>query len=210
VAGFSWFIIVYFMHQGDPGAAGTWPAWFGTVSALSTCFLVIPIITYISQKIGKKNTFLVSQAVSIVGYALFWWCFQPGNPLMMFVPLPLFAFGIGGLFTLMMSMTADVCDLDELSTGSRREGTFAAIYWWMVKFGFAVAGLMSGLILKFVGFDQNLAVQTPHALAGLRLAYIIVPTAGTLLAMIVMLRYDLSEQKAHEIRRELEVRRGVS
>jgi GPH family glycoside/pentoside/hexuronide:cation symporter len=129
---------------------------------------------------------------------------------MMFVPLPLFAFGIGGLFTLMMSMTADVCDLDELSTGSRREGTFAAIYWWMVKFGFAVAGLMSGLILKFVGFDQNLAVQTPHALAGLRLAYIIVPTAGTLLAMIVMLRYDLSEQKAHEIRRELEVRRGVS
>lgn len=207
VAGFSWFIIVYFMHQGDPGAAGTWPAWFGTVSALSTCFLVIPIITFISQKIGKKNTFLVSQAISIVGYALFWWCFQPGNPLMMFLPLPLFAFGIGGLFTLMMSMTADVCDLDELSTGSRREGTFAAIYWWMVKFGFAIAGLMSGLILKFVGFDQNLSAQSPEALVGLRLAYIIVPTAGTVLAMIVMMRYDLSEQKAHEIRRELEVRR---
>ena len=39
----------------------------------------------------------------------------------------------------MMSMTADVCDLDELATGKRREGIFGAIYWWMVKLGFAVA-----------------------------------------------------------------------
>jgi GPH family glycoside/pentoside/hexuronide:cation symporter len=40
----------------------------------------------------------------------------------------------------MMSMTADVCDLDELKSGLRREGIFGAIYWWMVKFGFAIAG----------------------------------------------------------------------
>tara|TARA_B100000809_G_C15078152_1_gene508639 strand:- start:590 stop:745 length:156 start_codon:yes stop_codon:yes gene_type:complete len=36
----------------------------------------------------------------------------------MLVPLPLFAFGIGGLFTIMMSMTADICDLDELETNN--------------------------------------------------------------------------------------------
>jgi GPH family glycoside/pentoside/hexuronide:cation symporter len=209
VAGFSWFIIVYYMNQGDPGIAGTWPAWFGTLSALSTCFLVIPIVTFMSQKIGKKNTFLVSQSISILGYSMFWWCFQPDNPLMMFLPLPLFAFGIGGLFTLMMSMTADVCDLDELNTGARREGTFAAIYWWMVKFGFAIAGLMSGLILKLVGFDQDVAIQTPEALEGLRLAYILVPAAGTLIAMAVMKSYDVTEEKAHEIRLQLEARRGA-
>ncbi|NNM21685.1 MAG: MFS transporter [Gammaproteobacteria bacterium] len=208
VAGFSWFIIVYYMNNGDAAVAGTWPAWFGTLSALSTCFLVIPIVTWLAQRIGKKNTFLFSQAVSILGYAMFWWCFQPERPLLMFLPLPLFAFGIGGLFTLMMSMTADVCDLDELRTGSRREGTFAAIYWWMVKFGLAVAGLLSGLILNLVGFDQDVAAQTPSALAGLRLAYIIVPTTGTVLAILIMLGYDLSEQRAHEIREQLEARRG--
>lgn len=68
---------------------------------------------------------------------------------------------------------------------------------------------MSGLILKFVGFDQDVAVQTPEALVGLRLAYIIVPAAGTLLAMAVMKQYDLSEEKSHEIRQELEARRGA-
>lgn len=209
IAGFSWFIIVYYMNNGDPVAAGTWPAWFGTSSALCTCFLVIPVITLISQRIGKKRTFLLSQAISIIGYSMFGWCFQPDQPLLMFLPLPLFAFGIGGLFTLMMSMTADVCDLDELNTGARREGTFAAIYWWMVKFGFAIAGLLSGVILKFVGFDQDVAIQTQESLIGLKLAYILIPVIGTSFAMVVMKDYDLTEQRAKDIRLELESRKGV-
>ena len=204
VAGFSWFIIVYYMNNGDPGEAGAWPTWFGTASALATCFLVIPVVTLLSQWIGKKSAFIVSQGISILGYAMFWWCFQPENPYLMFIPLPFFAFGIGGLFTLMMSMTADVCDLDELNFGVRREGVFAAIYWWMVKFGFAVAGLCTGLILNFVGFDQDVAEQTPQALAGLRLAYILVPISGTIIAMLVMLGYDVSEERAKEIRQQLE------
>ncbi len=49
-------------------------------------------------------------------------------------------------------MTSDVIDLDELNTGKRREGVFGAIYWWMVKFGFAIAGLLTGAIMTLVGF----------------------------------------------------------
>lgn len=207
VAGMSWFIIVYYMHKGDTGAAGTWPAWFGTASALATCFLVIPVVTVLSQRLGKRAAFLISQGISLVGYACFWWCFDPGHPWKMFLPLPLFAFGIGGLFTIMMSMTADICDLDELHTGARREGVFGAVYWWMVKFGFAIAGLGSGLIMKAVGFDQSVTEQTPAALTGLRLAYILVPVAGTLIAMACMWRYDIDEARAREIRAAIAARR---
>ena len=209
VAGFSFFIIVYYIFNGDAAVAGTWPAWFGSLGALSTSFLVIPIITFLSQRLGKKNTFLLSQSVSLLGYISFWWCFNPDNPYLMLLPLPLFAFGIGSLFTMMMSMTADVCDLNELNTGIRREGVFGAIYWWMVKFGFAIAGLFSGLILTLVGFDQNITEQLPETLEGLKLAYIIVPMSGTLIAIAIMAKYDLSEQKAHEIRQQLEARRGA-
>ncbi len=125
----------------------------------------------------------------------------------MFVPLPLFAFGIGSLFTMMMSMTADVCDLHELNTGNRSEGVFGAIYWWMVKFGFAIAGLLQGLILTIIGFDPSVATQTPEALDGLKLAYILVPIIGTVAAIAIMSNYDLSEQKSHDIRLQLEARR---
>jgi GPH family glycoside/pentoside/hexuronide:cation symporter len=207
VAAFSWFIVVYYMNGGDTTAAGVWPTLFGSIGALCTCFLVIPIVTHCAQKYGKKVTFLYTQTVSLVGYSLFWWGFSPENPWMMFIPLPLFAFGIGGLFTIMMSMTADICDMDELETGQRREGTFGAIYWWMVKFGAAVAGGASGLILSLIGFDQSVAVQSDETLQLLRLTYIIVPSIGTLVAILVMRNYNLDEQRANEIRVQLDARR---
>ncbi|RZV41499.1 MAG: MFS transporter, partial [Acidimicrobiales bacterium] len=164
--------------------------------------------TFLSMKLGKKNTFLLTQAISIIGYVLFWWFFQPGNPILMLVPIPFYAFGIGGLFTLMMSMTADVCDLDELNTGARREGTFGALYWLMVKFGVAIAGALSGLIMWGTGFDASATTQIASAMDGMRIAYSVVPIAGALLAMWIMWDYDVTEARADEIRGQLDERRA--
>ncbi len=209
VASFSYFIIVFYMFNGDYGLAGNWPAWFSTVSAFITAFLVIPVISWMANKYGKRKAFIYSTAISIVGYLLKWWGFSPGNPWLIFMPLPLMAFGIGGLFTLMMSMTADVCDLDELENGMpRKEGTFGAIYWWMVKLGQAIALVLGGLVLKVVGFDQNAAVQTVETLTRLRIADIIVPAFTAGLAVWVMWGYTLTEERARQIKAELVERRG--
>jgi len=209
VASFSYFIIVFYLFNGDYGAAGSWPAWFSTVSAIVTAFLVIPIIAWISDKMGKRKAFIISTAISIVGYLLKWWGFNPDNPWLMFMPIPLMVFGIGGLFMLMMSMTADVCDLDELENGMpRKEGTFGAIYWWMVKLGQGLALVLGGLVLKLVGFDQNAAVQSTETLTNLRIADIVIPAVTAGIAMIIMWRYSLSEAKAKEIKAELVRRRG--
>ena len=208
IAQFAFFIIIFYLFNGDTIAAGQWPAWFGTISAVATAFLVIPFITFISERIGKKNAFIMSTVISIVGYALKWWTFTPDNPFLMFLPLPLISFGIGGLFTLMMSMTADVCDLDELNNGTRREGTFGAVYWWMVKLGTAIALLTSGAVLNLAGFDKNATVQTVETLTNLRLADIIIPVITGLMAIVIMWKYDVTEQKAHEIREALIARRG--
>lgn len=209
VASFSYFIIVFYMFKGDYGLAGNWPAWFSTVSAILTAFLVIPIISAIANRFGKRKAFLISTFISIVGYALKWWGFNPETPWLIFMPIPLMAFGIGGLFTLMMSMTADVCDLDELNNGMpRKEGTFGAIYWWMVKLGQALALVLGGLVLKLVGFDQNATLQAAETLTKLRIADIVIPATTALLAIVVMWKYDLTEKRAREIKDELVARRG--
>lgn len=209
VASFSYFIIVFYMFKGDYGLAGNWPAWFSTVSAMATAFLIIPIITWMASRWGKRKAFVISTAISIVGYGLKWWGFNPDNPFLLFMPIPFMAFGIGGLFTLMMSMTADVCDLDELDNGMpRKEGTFGAIYWWMVKLGQALALVMGGAVLKFVGFDPGLAQQTADTIINLRLADIIIPAVTAGLAIAVMWSYNLTEERAREIKAELESRRG--
>jgi len=209
VASFSYFIIVFYMFNGMYEAAGTWPAWFSTISAMSTAILIIPIVTRLSTKLGKRKAFIISTLISIVGYALKWWGFNPANPWMIFIPIPFMVFGIGGLFTLMMSMTADVCDLDELNNGMpRKEGTFGAIYWWMVKLGQGLAMVLGGLVLKLVGFDQNSAIQTTETLTNLRIADILIPATTAAIAIWVMWNYDLTEQKSNEISKELVRRRG--
>ena len=209
IASFSFFIVVYHLFNGNTGAAGIWPTLFGCVGALVTTFLVIPIVAKMSKKMGKKNAFIISQSISIIGYIMLWFLFIPGKPYMFIFALPFFSFGIGSLFTLMMSMTADVIDLDELNTGKRREGVFGAIYWWMVKFGFAIAGLLSGAIMTAVGFDSNLVTQPDGAITGLRIFYSGLPILGTLIAIYVMRDYDVTEERAGEIRTELDKRKTI-
>jgi len=253
VASFSFFIIVFYIYNGDYGLAGTWPAWFASLTALVTAFMVIPIISRISNKWGKRKAFIISTVISIVGYVLKWWGFDnslnsqfnetgfgkglnsfvasifdaidpfldsigmswfsmdtaQGGPWLMFLPIPLMAFGLGGLFTLMMSMTADVCDLDELENGMpRKEGTYGAIYWWMVKLGQAIALVLGGAILTLVGFDEGAVSQTTETMTRLRIADIVIPAITAALAIWVMYKYSLSEKRAREIKAELEARRG--
>jgi GPH family glycoside/pentoside/hexuronide:cation symporter len=209
IAAFSFFIIVYYLFNGDAGAAGVWPTLHGSVGAICTSFLVIPILSKMAQRIGKKNTFLISQGISVIGYILFWFLFIPGKPYMFLFALPFFSFGIGGLFTLMMSMTADVCDLEELENGlPRKEASFGAIYWWMVKLGTAIAGLFSGIILYYVGFIAGAETQTDGAMDGLRFFYSAIPILGTLGAIYVMKDYDIDEQRAEEIKGQLLQRNG--
>ena len=201
IAGFTFFIIVHYLFGGNTKEVGVWPALHGCVGALITTFLVIPAVAAMAKKIGKKKAFIVSQSISIVGYVLFWFLFVPGKPYLFLFALPFHSFGIGGLFTLMMSMTADVCDLDELNSGRRREGIIGAVYWWMVKFGTAFAGLLTGLIMNFTGFDADNVTES--ALTGLRIAYTLLPIAGVVGAVLIMWKYDLTEERADGIRRKL-------
>ena len=56
VASFSFFIIVFYIYNGDYGLASTWPAWFASLTALVTAFMVIPIISSIANKWGKRKS----------------------------------------------------------------------------------------------------------------------------------------------------------
>ncbi len=120
--------------------------------------------------------------------------------------LPFHSFGIGSLFTIMMSMTADICDLDELENGERREGLLGAVYWWMVKLGFGVAALLSGFILWLVGFDPEQVTES--ATTGMRLFYTFLPICGVVFAILIMKNYDITEERANEIKKELEIRKS--
>ena len=125
------------------------------------------------------------------------------------LPAPLMAFSLGGLFTLMPSMIADVVDTDELKTHERREGMYGSIFWFMVKLGLSAALAGGGYLLNATGFDVELAGnQAAKTIIQLRLFDAGVPVITSGLAIWAVARFPITEAKAHEVRQELERRRG--
>ncbi|MCK4881414.1 MAG: MFS transporter, partial [Candidatus Omnitrophica bacterium] len=122
---------------------------------------------------------------------------------------PFIVFGLGSLFTIILSMVADVCDQDELETGERREGMFSAVYWWMVKLGMALASLIGGILLVKTGFRQEVGIAQPvDTLFWMRVFDVLIPIVTSVIAIFIIMTIDDSEEKAHEVRRQLEERRG--
>jgi GPH family glycoside/pentoside/hexuronide:cation symporter len=205
---FSIYVMIYYLFGGDDEAAGKLLGWFGMLTSIATLG-VIPLTGWIATRVGKRKTFLMTISLSLLGYTVKWFGYNPAHPYYLLLAAPLVAFGTGSLFTLMGAMISDVCDYDELTTHERREGVFGAIYWWMVKIGMALAGLLTGVMLQQSGFDVDLAgEQSPSTLYRLRVFDVGVPLITSAAAILIMWGYQLTEQKMHEVRTQLEQRRG--
>ena len=106
-------------------------------------------------------------------------------------------------------MLADICDIDELETGERREGMFTAVYWWMVKMGMALAGLIGGVMLAWTGFDQGKGIgQSLDTLFWMRIFDVVIPIVASVIAIAFIVTIKFTEEDAHEVRKKLEERRG--
>jgi GPH family glycoside/pentoside/hexuronide:cation symporter len=208
IASFQFYVIIYYVCGGDQTAGAKYAGIAGTVGAVST-FAVVAFVTWLGTRIGKRHAFFWSIGLSIVGYGLKWVCYNPDVPLLVVLPAPLMAFGLGGLFTLVPSMVADVVDTDELITGERREGMFGSIFWWTVKLGMAAALAGGGYLLEATGFDEALGgAQGDQTILLLRLCDAGIPMVASAIAIWAVSRFPITEERAGEVRRELERRRG--
>ena len=208
ISSFQVYVIIYYVFGGDQSLGAQYAGYAGTVATFST-FGVIAFVTWLSTKIGKRRAFAISTGLSMVGYFLKWFCYNPEIPILVLLPAPLIAFGLGGLFTLMPSMMADVVDLDELKTGERREGMYGSIYWWVVKLGMAAALAGGGFLLNATGFDVNLeGAQNEQTILLLRLFDAGIPILTSGVAIWAVASFGITQSKAREVRQKLEKIRG--
>lgn len=197
------YINVYYVFGGDLKAASTIIGVQGTLYHVC-CMASVPLVAWVSGRVGKKAALLIFMSVAVVANLAKWWCFTPENPWLQLLATGLIAPGLSALWTLLISMTADVTDWDELENGTRREGSFGAFYGWTIKLGLAACFLVSGFILEWTGFDASLGGAQPEGtLTAIRLLYTVVPAVGILFAMLMIIRFPISRQRADEIRSKL-------
>ena len=109
------------------------------------------------------------------------------------------------------TMVGDVCEEDELKNGMRREGMFSSIGGFSRKMAVAAAAILAGNLLKWIGFDAELAdtVGVPdEILARLKMAFVLGQILVVGSGLLLVSFYPITRRRAMETQRLLKERRG--
>ncbi len=209
VNGFANYISIFYLYGGDKQAASVLLGWGGTVWAVTAVLAVFPL-NFISKRIGKSKTLII--AIALMGGAQVSKivCYDPDLPYLVLGPTAMLSAGMLMFFTLASAMVADVCDEDDLRTGTRSEGAYYAVFWWFMKMGMAGAYFIAGVLIELTAFDEKSDIQTPRTLLLLRVFEIGIPIVLCVASFLLVRIYPLSEDRAYEVKRRLEARRTPS
>jgi len=173
-------------------------------SALFT--LVAMLLTpMISKKMGKKPTFILAMALMTFTFVISY--FIPGSMAMLYILLNVVAgFGTGMYVIVATSMFADTVEYAEWKIGKRSESLVFSMVTFMAKLATAVGSSVTAFGLAAIGYIPNVE-QSVKTLTGINQLMSIWPALLSLLAIVAILFYELTEKKYGEILRELEARR---
>lgn len=180
--------------------------WLGTIPA----FIFMPLVPAIKRKIGKKGMFYLFLGVAIIGMILMYTFVSIPATKSNFVLLCIAQFvkstGIITATGYMWALVPEVIAYGEYTTGKRIAGIVNALTGIFFKAGMALGGVVPGLVLAWVGFNADATTQTPLALQGILWLVCVIPAILLLLAIWIISKYDLSDEKMDEINKEIEAR----
>jgi GPH family glycoside/pentoside/hexuronide:cation symporter len=158
------YIPIFYVFAGDKVEGAYLLGVNGTVWAVTGVLAVFPL-NWISPRLGKRMTLLIAILLMVAAQLSKIVCYDPYYPYLIIIPTVLLSVGMLFFFTLGSSMVGDICDEDDLKTGTRTEGSFYSIYWWFIKMGTALASLIAGALIVFTQFDE-IQVTKVDALQG--------------------------------------------
>jgi len=208
VGSLGYYMTVYYVCHGDIALGSKWNFAMG-LSGMICGLIGVPTFAWIAKRIGKRHAMALNQGAGVIAFLLSWYLYNPDIPWIQIFASGSIAFTQGGFWMLYGAIGADVIDYDELETGKRREGAFAACGTYIMKVGLAIGIGFSGLVLASTGFDAELgANQNPEALRIIRILFFVIPICGLALAFLALKKFGLSREAMLEIRAQLEQRRG--
>ena len=207
VANFGTYINIYYVYGGDKKTAATMVG-IGYATYQATGLLSVFLVGWLGVRLGKKPLMVIGQILVIFASLATWYLYTPKFPYLQLISLILINPGLVSVIVLSNSMVADICDVDEVNSGLRREGMYSAVFSWVFKGGIAGATVLNGYLLKWSGYDQKLgALQTPETIFLIRLLFAVVPALCVVLSLVLAILYPITQKRMHEVRAILDERK---
>lgn len=158
----------------------------------------MPAWTRIGVKLGKRNAYLLAQAIMIPSVVSWWWADADLSLPGLWARGMTFGFASAGALLMSTSILPDTIEYDRLRTGRERGGIFASLYSVNEKLGFAIGAAVLGWGMAWGGYvattGGQIIEQSPSAIHALYLIKTLVPSGMLLVGVFLLTRYKLTEE----------------
>ncbi len=181
-----------------------------TFFAIGCGLLFLPLWTWLGKRWEKRTCLTIGILGVGLTYGVSYFLFAPKSyPLFILYCLVLgFFYTPANIFP--TSMLADIATDSEYETGEANEGMFYGAFSLLTKAYNAVALLWTGYMLDHVvHYDRGVgAVQSAETLLRMRTLYAFPPAVAAILAVLFLVRYDLSRTRMARVNAALAARRA--
>ena len=165
-------------------------------------FLSIPIWWIISNRLGKKITWLISSTVTLSSLILFYFYdIKTLNELLFLVAFIGFGSGAGGI--LFWSMLPDTIEYGEVLTGVRSESSLYGFMTFAQKGSIAIAVLILGWVLDAIGYQANQAMSLT-TIDNMKIIMTLIPILGISCSLIIIYFYPIDSKMHKDLLRQLQ------
>jgi glucuronide carrier protein len=177
-----------------------------SIIQLAATFVLAGYMPRLVRTIGKKRVYIYSSVLTVIGGTIIF--FTPaGQTWIGFSGLVISLVGVLAVNIVVWALEADTVEYGEWKTGVRTEGITYALFSFTRKTGQAVGGALAAYALALGGYKSG-GAQTADALFGIQLAAGAIPAVLTILAVLVMSKYKLTDAMHAEILSEIQARRS--
>lgn len=173
-------------------------------------FIFMPLVPAIKKAVGKRGMFNIFLFVGIIGMAMLYIVSMvpalKSQIWVVYVAQFIKSTGVIVATGYMWALVPEVVAFGEYTTGRRIAGIVNALTGIFFKAGMALGGVVPGFVLAFVNFDKDLTVQTAFAEQGILWLVCVIPALLLMVAMWIISKYELSDEKMDEINMAIEAR----
>jgi GPH family glycoside/pentoside/hexuronide:cation symporter len=199
------FVGIYYVCQGDKSLAFKLTGIGGVVGTVWG-FVMLPLIMPLSRWLGKKGGIILGASGALAAALVTPFAYSPEHPYWILFPSIMVVVLISISNTISNAIMPDICDVDELESGERREGLFTAVMGFVQKIEISLCALLVGYLVVWSGLDTKVPVQSPEVVNRLFWLAVLPNIFFTAGYFILALRFPLTEARMAEVRNALDAR----
>lgn len=196
----------YFVNSNLHGTPEQLSLFMGLGSA--PAFIFMPLVPAIKRAIGKRNMFFAFLGIAIIGMAALYIIAKMDNPNMVLIYIAQFIKSTGVIVATgyMWALVPEVISYGEYTSGKRIAGIVNALTGLFFKAGMTLGSVVAPAVLAYVCYDKTTVIQTPLAEEGILWLVCVIPAFLLAIAMIIISKYELTDEKIDEINKAIEAR----